>query len=207
MKISKVVSSLLVAFVAALCPLETRADTIAFSISGGSSFFPDQDASLGYVFILGSPISVTSLGLFDEGGNGLNAFYNVFISTSGGDELAHGVIPAGTGTTLIDGFRYVSIAPVLLPAGTYKIWAFYTTDIVDNVITSAAITSASGVSYGGSTSDVGLTFPSGNFFGLSSGYFGPNFQFAATSVPDTAMTFFLFGLSLMGLRFLRRKLC
>ena len=121
---------------------------------------------------------MTSLGVFDEGGNGLNAFYNVFISTSDGLQgMAQGVIPAGTGTTLISGFRYVSIAPVLLSPGTYKIFAFYSTDTVDAGIASAAITSASGVSYGGSVSDIGWTFPSGNNFGLSSGYFGPNFQF------------------------------
>jgi hypothetical protein len=199
----------LTAALLAFCPLQTRADTIALSFTNPQDVtFPNGDATLGWAFTLSSPVRVTDLGLWDFNGDGLNESHVVTIWTSTGTLEAQGTIPSGTGATLTNGFRYVSIAPVLLPAGTYKIWAFYTTDIVDNVITSAAITSASGVSYGGSTSDVGLTFPSGNFFGLSSGYFGPNFQFtAATSVPDTAITFFLFGLSLMGLAFLRRKLC
>jgi hypothetical protein len=150
---------------------------VAFSISGGSPFSVDQDATLGYAFTVGSPISVTSLGVFDEGSDGLNMVYNMDIMTSDGHPRAHAVIPAGTGATLINGFRYVSITPVLLSPGTYKIFANYSKDFVDAVITSAAITSASQVSYGGSVSDTGWTFPSGNHFGLSNGYFGPNFRF------------------------------
>jgi hypothetical protein len=189
-------------------PLQTRADTIAFNISGGTSFFAGEDATAGYVFILSTPIFVTSLGLFDEGGNGLNAFYNVFIVTSNGiQQMATAVIPAGTGTTLINGFRYVSIAPVLVPAGTYKIFTFYTDSPSDPIIAEAAITSASGVSYDGSTSDVGFTFPTGNFFGLPNGYFGPNFQFTtAVPTPDSGSTVSLLSFALLGLAALRRKL-
>jgi len=150
---------------------------IAFSISGGSAFSVSENGTLGYVFTVSNPISVTSIGIFDEGNNGLNAVYNVAIATNTGQGMAQAVIPAGTGATLVDGFRYVSITPVLLSPGTYKIFATYDKDIVDAVMTSAAITSASGVSYVESTSDTGFTFPSGNHFGLSSGYFGPNFRF------------------------------
>src|SRR4030095_13839604 len=136
-----ILSAVLVAFVAALCPLQTRAYTIAFNISGGTSFFAGEDATAGYVFTLSTPIAVTSLGLFDEGSNGLNAFYNVFILTSDGiEQLAHAVIPAGTGTTLINGFRYVSIAPVLVPAGTYVIFTMYVDSPSDPIIAEAAIT-------------------------------------------------------------------
>lgn len=152
---------------------------VAFSISGGSTFSVDQDATLGYAFTVGSPISVTRLGLFDEGSDGLNGVYHVDIMTSDGQPKAQAVIPAGTGATLINGFRYVSITPVLLYPGTYKISANYSKDFVDATITSAVITSASGVTYGGSVSDTGWTFPSGNHFGLSNGYFGPNFRFTA----------------------------
>jgi hypothetical protein len=150
---------------------------VAFSISGGSTFSVDQDATLGYAFTVGSPISVTRLGLFDEGSDGLNGVYYVDIMTSDGQAKAHAKIPAGTGATFINGFRYVSITPVLLYPGTYKIFANYNKDFVDATITSAVITSASGVTYDGSVSDTGWTFPSGNHFGLSNGYFGPNFRF------------------------------
>jgi hypothetical protein len=188
-----ILSAVLVAFVAALCPLQTRADTIAFNISGGTSFFAGEDATAGYVFTLSTPIFVTSLGVFDQGTNGLNALYHVFILTSDGiQQMATAVIPAGTGTTLINGFRYVSIAPVLVPAGTYVIFTMYVDSPSDPIIAEAAITSASGVSYGGSTSDVGFTFPTGNFFGLPNGYFGPNFQFTtAVPTPDSGSTWAL----------------
>jgi hypothetical protein len=199
---------LVIAILMAFSPTLTRADTIAFNISGGTSFFAGEDATAGYVFTLSNPIFVTSLGLFDEGGNGLNAFYNVFMVTSDGiQQMAQAVIPAGTGTTLINGFRYVSIAPVLVPAGTYKIFTFYVDSPSDPIIAQAAITSASGVFYDGSTSDVGFTFPSGNFFGFSSGYFGPNFEFTTGVVtPDSGSTVSLLGCALLGLAVLRRKL-
>jgi len=67
------------------------------------------------------------------------------------------------------------------------------------------IMTASGVTYNGSRSVVGNAFPSADPFGHPNGYFGPNFQFTI-SVPDTGTTLSLFGLSLMGLAFLRRKI-
>jgi protein with PEP-CTERM/exosortase system signal len=63
---------------------------------------------------------------------------------------------------------------------------------------------ASGVTYNGSRSTGGFVFPTGDAAVHPNSYFGPNFQF---SVPDTGTTCSLLGLSLMGLAFLRRKLC
>jgi hypothetical protein len=78
------------------------------------------------------------------------------------------------------GFRYLSIAPVLLGPGTYTIGGFYGAPFGDFALFHASITSASGVSYVASRSAFGFTFPTGDVQGFSNGYFGPNFQFYGT---------------------------
>jgi hypothetical protein len=99
-----------------------------------------------------------------------------------------------------DGFRYVSIAPVLLSAGSYTIGAFYPTGSDLAIGPASTITTASGVTYSGSRSVAGNAFPAGNLFLESNGYFGPNFQFtAAGSVPDPGSTLGLLSLSVVAL--------
>ena len=189
-------------------PLQTRADTIAFSTSGGSfGVNSDFDATFGYAFTLSSPVLVTQLGLWDQGNNGLNASHVVTIWTSTGTLMAQTTIPSGTGATLMDGFRYVSITSVLLPAGSYTIGGFYGRLDDRFAIHPSTITTGSGVTYNGSRSRSGFAFPSGNFFGNVNSYFGPNFQFTtAVATPDSGSTVSLLGCALLGLVALRRKL-
>jgi hypothetical protein len=202
------VGSLFAVALIAWSPLQTRADTIAFGISGGSFGVNLDDATFGYAFTLSSPVLVTNLGLFDSDNNRLAASHAVTIWTSTGTQLVQATIPAGTGATLINGFRYVSIAPFLLPAGTYAIAGFYSS-ISDEVLFGTSTTSASGVSYAGPKSELGFTFPTTDAFGfgLPNSYFGPNFEFTtAVSTPDSGSTVSLLGCALFGLAALRRKL-
>ena len=104
------------------------------------------------------------------------------------------------------GIRSDNVPPELGPHWD-AVSTFYVDSPSDPIIAEAAITSASGVFYDGSTSDVGFTFPSGNFFGFSSGYFGPNFEFTTGVVtPDSGSTVSLLSFALLGLAMLRRKL-
>jgi hypothetical protein len=155
-------------------PLQTQADTIAFSVSSTSSIAFAGNTTLGYAFTVSSPISVTSLGLFDFQNDGLAQSHAVTIWTSTGTQLLQVTIPAGTGVTLTDGFRYVSNAPFLLVPGTYTIGGFYAGDS-DFSLDGASITGASGLSYVGTRSAIGFTFPSGDAFVDLNSYFGPNF--------------------------------
>jgi len=198
----------LTAALVAFCPLQTRANTIALSFTGGTSDFPNTDETLGWAFTLSSPVLVTDLGLWDQNNDGLFVSHVVTIWTSTGTLEAQGTIPSGTGATLTNGFRYVSIAPVLLPAGSYTIGGFYSPTDSDQIVTSAStITTASGVIYDGSRIGLGFAFPPIDISGVPNSNFGPNFQFSTrTSVPDAGTTGSLFGLSLMGLAFLRRKI-
>jgi protein with PEP-CTERM/exosortase system signal len=189
-------------------PLQTRADTIAFSVSSTASIAFGDNTTLGYAFTVSSPVTVTNLGLFDFGNDGLNTSHAVTIWTSTGTQLLQVTIPAGTGATLTDGFRYVSIAPFLLVSGTYTIGGFYAGDS-DSSLDAASITSASGLSYLGSRSAFGFTFPSGDAISVVNSYFGPNFQFitgVGVPTPDSGSTVSLLGFALLGLAAVRRKL-
>ena len=189
----------------AFCPLQTRADMIALNskISGvGSS---QHNSTKGWAFTISSPLLVTQLGLWDQGNNGLNASHAVTIWTSTGTLMAQTTIPSGTGATLMDGFRYVSITSVLLPAGSYTIGGFYGKFTDQFAIHPSTITTGSGVTYNGSRSANAFAFPAGNFFGNVNSYFGPNFQFTTVAIPDSGSTWTLlllgvtaaFGLNLL----------
>jgi hypothetical protein len=188
------VGTLFAVALVAWSPLQTRADTIAFSVSSSGSIRFAGDTTLGYAFTVSSPISVTSLGLFDFQNDGLAQSHAVTVWTSTGTQLLQVTIPAGTGATLTDGFRYVSIAPFLLVPGTYTIGGFYGGDTDFSLDAASSITGASGLSYGGTRSAIGFTFPSGDAFVVPNSYFGPNFQFitgVGVPTPDSGSTWAL----------------
>lgn len=193
-----------------LCSIQTRADTIALGFTGGAAAPATETVTGGWTFSLSTPIELTQLGLWDRFDNGLQEAHVVTVWTSAGTQLAQATIPAGTSPTLIDGFRYISlINPIVLPAGDYTIGGLYNSGSADLFTISAAmISTASDVTYAGSRFAVGDAFPTGDADGNANSYFGPNFQFtSARTVPDTGTTCSLFGLSLAGLAFLRRKFC
>jgi len=142
-----------------------------------------SNATIGWSFsVVSTDITVTSLGIYDSGGDGLADAHAVGLWTSGGTLLASTTIPNGAGATLLGSYRYVAIAPVALSAGqTYVIGALYPTQSGDNIIHSSAQTYAAPVSFGQSrqtplniTGTDPLTFPGLNA-GLPQGFFGPNF--------------------------------
>ena len=110
---------------------------------------------------------------------------------SGGTQLFAQTIPSGTGTTLTDGFRYVSPATQpILPAGSYTIGGFYSVGSDNLALLASAITTTSGVTYDCSRGGLGFAFPAGDAGTAANSYFGPNFQFTTpTSVPNTGTTF------------------
>lgn len=197
-----------VSLAAALTGCDTEAFYISYPKPSRAIGYVAKDSTLGYAFTVSSPISVTSLGLFDFQNDGLAQSHAVTIWTSTGTQLLQLTISAGTGATLTDGFRYVSIAPFLLVPGTYTIGGFYAGDS-DSSLDAASITGASGLSYLGSRSAFGFTFPSGDAIAVVNSYFGPNFQFiTGVGVPthDSGSTVSLLGFALLGLAAVRRGL-
>src|SRR5439155_9359883 len=129
-----------------------------------------SNTTLGYAFTVSSPIRVTDLGLYDINSD-LQDQHAVAIWTSTGTQLVQTTIPAGTSAKLIDGFRYVPIAPFILAPGTYTIGASTSTRLTslkaswDFFLYNMTITRAYEVSYLGPRSTrfgEGFRFPSGN---------------------------------------------
>ena len=88
----------------------------------GFNAFGTGNYSVGWTFTANQPIEVSSLGYFDFQNNGLAGAHAVGIWNSSGVLLTSAVVPAGTAAPLgSDGFRYVAIPTLLLPAGTYTI--------------------------------------------------------------------------------------
>jgi hypothetical protein len=98
--------------------------TVTPAIAGGIYDFTSapvshdsSDLSLGFVFTTNLPLTVTSLGYFDDGGNGFAVAHTVGIFDDNGYLLTSTTLSAGTGDPLDGQFRYQAIAPITLAAG------------------------------------------------------------------------------------------
>ena len=177
--------------------------------------------TLGFGFEVKSTITVTSLGIYDLGADGLINDHNVGLWGLGGTFLGSATIPDGTGATLEQGFRYVTLTtPITLEPGTYAVGAWYVAEnyTSSNSTEDTYLIDGSSNGLGGPltwnvASEIAwidsrwkegpnLTFPS-NW--LSSAFVGPNFQFETagggsgnTSVPEPS-TLLLLGSGLVGL--------
>ena len=157
--------------------------------------------TLGWSFVVNSPISVSALGTFDAGADGLNVAHDVGIWNSSGTLLASATVPSGTAGALDSSYRFVSISPLALSSGaTYYVGAVYFVSDSDGwlqdpltLVTAAEITY---LSRRYQSSSGTLVFP--NLAGSgTTGYFGGNFQFggSAVGVPEPS-TFALFATGL-----------
>jgi hypothetical protein len=105
----------------------TAAPSIASGIYNFTSAPVSYDSTLltlGFVFTTNVPLTVTSLGYFDDGGDGFASAHTVGIYDDSGALIYSIVLDAGTIETLDGQFRYRSIVPIVLAAGkTYTIAA------------------------------------------------------------------------------------
>ena len=193
---------LLVSTAQAIPTLPSPAVTFTDTFSSTPVSVPE---TVGWTFTVLNPITVGALGVFDSssafgqpaGNNGLIDSHNVGIWNSGGTLLTSGTVAAGTIDPLINQFRYISIAPLLLAPGTYTIGATWGTTASDDYIanttgfqTIAAIQFLS-AEYVQAAS---LTMPTTNASFFSNGMFGPNF----VVVPEPS-TMLLLGAGFLGL--------
>jgi hypothetical protein len=187
---------------------QTPAITITSATTTGISNPP---FTLGYQFTANSALSVSALGLYDEGLDGLADSYPIGLFDSGGSLVASASLPSGTSATLINQFRYVNITPVSLTAGQdYRIGALFTTGNDSMVFPGFPVT--------GFATDPRITFvgpryidggaltdPTGQFDEFVIGYFGPNLLISASAVPEPGNLALLAGLGLTGAGLLRRR--
>jgi hypothetical protein len=165
----------------------------------------------GWQFNVLTAVDVTSLGVFDVGNDGLVTRHEVGIfRTSDQALLASLIMPAGTGSTLINGFRYEDlVSSVHLDPDSYVIAMTMPQGNADTQsIGNTSVTTAPEIQYVTSRFDAGstLAFPTttGSF---AEGMFGPNFRFTAgaASVPEPGSLALLSGLAVPGLLLLRRR--
>src|SRR4029453_4540416 len=132
----------------------------------------------------------TALGIWDWQQNGLTESHTVSVWDTSGNLLATALIAAGTINPLVGEFRYATISPIILSAGTTYVlgatYIGYTQDpwvqnISGNQATFDPAGSAGNVRFktGG-----GFAFPDNTSLGPGS-LVGPNAQFSlANGVPD-----------------------
>jgi hypothetical protein len=168
----------------------TLAAPVTAVIPGGGGFQNHAwnfDATLGYEFSLSTTLDVSALGFFDADDDGLFDAHDVGIFAADGTLLASATLPSGTGATLQDGFRFVSIPDLVLAPGIYRIGAQGNETSLDEfLLTQSGSTTIGGLTLGAAFYGFGaaLTFPTAQADYATEGFFGPNFQ--ATRVPEPA---------------------
>lgn len=197
-------ASLSAIIVCALVAIPASAQTTALTFTGSTTQNP-VNSVFGWRFSLASPVTITALGIYDFGANGLTDSHPVSIWTTTGTQLLTTTVASGTSAPLDSGFRFSSGVTVVsgsttLPAGTYIVGAGYPTgaDLVVNNVTAGNMTTATGVTYLQNQLAGGVfAFPSETIAGQERGYFGANFQFTAVSstAPEPA-TFALLALGI-----------
>jgi hypothetical protein len=168
-----------VGVLASLASVAEAVPVAAISISNQTgSTTGTTPVTFGWSFTTTGDLLVMQLGLFDSGSDGLVDEHAIGIWNSGGTLVASGNVGSGSSVTLVDRFRYVDIADILLPTGTYTIGALFLTGNDPLIFRSGAT---------GFASAPFITF-AGNRFGFGPGlglptlttgtdpsYFGPNF--------------------------------
>lgn len=167
---------------------------ISVEFMGGSGGGLTVNATDGWEFAVKSPVTITSLGVWDHRDDGLNTAIPVGLWDADGELLARATIPAGTEAPGSNGFRYVEVAPIRLRAGeNYIIGAAYTPATKENI--GGGTTSSRFFSDGAirwvkrrrTIKQADLTFPeAGNVTvpGIPNpGGFGPNFLIEQPTTP------------------------
>ena len=146
--------------------LTLQAGTIAYTSSGGNADIGDG-RTIGWSFSPNRDIFVDALGILDGGsdGPGLQTAHEVGLWRDSDQALlASATVPNGTAGTLISGFRFQAISPLMLTSGTaYRVGAFYslTGDKLRNAIPTPAADINMVINTKTNNSDVSLTYPSG----------------------------------------------
>jgi len=192
---------------------------VTFTDSTPDTFSVSQQV-IGFDFTVSIALTVTALGFYDLGGDGLAVSHA--IGLWGPDApviieppLAQTTVPAGTSGLLQDSFRYQAISPLTLSPGiTYTIGAFTQTnaqsgagmvDLYFSQLTSGQVVLAPGIVLGDAkTSTIdqpGLTRPAVNFSGANLGFFGPGFLVQPIPEPSVSV---LLAIALVGGAYLAR---
>ena len=167
-------------------------DFTAVTVGGGFGTDNDERGDvIGFLFTVGDlPISVSAIGFWDADEDRFDVAHDVGIYRQSDMVLiVRSTVAGGVDARLEDQFRYVDIAPTVLPAGaSYQVVGYRPPGSVDLVafnfnefsVPSRLITFDGGIFL--NTPD-GLTFATDNP-GTRNGIFGTNFQFTVAGDCD-----------------------
>lgn len=158
-------------------------------VIGGNEDFA---GTIGWDFLLERSLTVGGLGFYDAEDPGLLSSHEVGIFDATTQALlVSGVVPAGTAAPLQNGFRWLSIPAVTLPAGSYVIAAVmpgsgassfdpFVGLASDPVLTAGVV--LNGKSLTGAASPAALVFPDTDETSFA-GFYGPNFAEVPAPLP------------------------
>ncbi len=160
------------------------AATLGVTTSNDNVFMNTGTWTLGYSFLVNSSITVTGLGVFDAGSDGLNVSHDVGLWDASGNLLASTTVAAGIVDPLNGFYRMSAISGVSLTAG--NIYYVGSVNGIDNdgwMQDPSVLTAAPQITYLSRQyefSGGGLVFPDLVGSG-STGYFGGNFEFGTST--------------------------
>ncbi|MDD9934139.1 MAG: DUF4082 domain-containing protein [Myxococcales bacterium] len=143
--------------------------------------------TVGFRFTVDETQYATQLGVWDQGGDGLEENIPVGLWDSSGTLLATTVLSAGASAGLVDEFRYQDIEPPveLAPGETYTVGAYLASDSVPAMIDVSDLATVAGVNYVDSAitsaDSAMLGFPDSSLAGRP-GIFGGNLRIARDSL-------------------------
>ncbi len=146
----------------------------ANSTSGGLwQFIPG--GTVGTQFTANQNLTLTKLGVFDYGSDGLAESHQVALFDTAGNILSSVTIGAGTANPLEDGYRWADATTVSLVQGTDYILGAYYSDGSDWFMDTATIDPAF-TFVADLYLDAAWGMPTDTFFNDGRGWYGPNLQ-------------------------------
>ena len=190
----------------AVAPHTAHAQTPIIDFTGGTGGISIGANNFGFAFNVTGMQTITGLGLFDYGSDGLVNSHQVGLFTNTGTLLASATITNAAApvasTSPLGRYLQVAITPVVLTSGTYVLGASYLDQDDDPIGVQSSATNTPGFTFGGARNapfTAPLTYPSNPVPALNAGVFGP-MAFttgpAAAAPEPGAFPFFSMGLTL-----------
>lgn len=179
-----------------------------FNFQGGGEALSVGPGTAGFQFDLFSPVSVTSLGFFDEFGDTvLNNSHQIGLwNVANGALVAQATISPEA--SLRSGFFWQNLAaPLVIPQGTYRLAARYgdiDLDLARALVPSQNVTFNPSAIFVNAyiSAGTGFEMPSLAVGAVNQGFFGPNMDFTVVPEPETCG--WLAAIGLLGFAVFRR---